>query len=763
MARSKQSHHVVISDSAGGSKIGLKLLHDQNGSLAYTWKLQPEQVWKQRNWWNGALQFYYNPQVPDVYGLADSVWAPTENELSLGPRIQPATFGVRSGGAEPNTTNRFTATGATLATTTTAGKVYNGIYAYEVTGADATDTVDTENLPNSTRYRSRAIRATVYARIPSGAAAITLSIREDGTSTANSGSITLTTTFQRITANVTVGAAINNIVLRITVDSGTSATFEFDELTIEDSSTVANQIFPSFHFMSVSSVDTLVHVTSNAVWTWDETDDYWVIAFWSANAITGARVWDNRMFIGHGTAVAYQYSDAADPTVFTASTLTDTTAQLFAMGRTAFAETYALFQTDTPDVMKVTVNPVNGGTQWGAAIEVGFNDRAITGIYEAFGEVYVGKGDGLYAYATSDYDTNYQGMTNVATGLQYTVGDSNFNRGAFHQGWLYLKVGELGLWRYNQSNWEDISGIIQSPAFTEMAGSITSIGSDGAWLYVVVEDRVAAATTKTSWILMCREHPEGWEVHTLANVVLNAAFGWGTLNNSTSNFVYFAGDVSTQHITYRIWKGNKSTTPRLALNNGLELTGTLITSYLELPQKMTANRLQLTSEALTADLAVTAAYMLDNETSYTNINSTDAQFNTSPAETIAFNSGVSGRRIRLRLTLDSNSLTSSPIVKTFNLYFTRLKEWTLVAYLADNALQLQGVPGGMAAERMIATLDTLRAVAGTSPLQFEDLDGTTQRVFIAEMQEIQFAIKGSTAGVPVYERGLQLVLREAVA
>ena len=374
------------------------------------------------------------------------------------------------------------------------------------------------------------------------------------------------------------------------------------------------------------------------------------------------------------------------------------------------------------------------------------------------------KEDGFYAYATFDYDTNLGGMTNVAQGLQFTSGQSHFNRGAYHAGWFYTIINDGNLWRYDQSAWQDMSGIVDVPAFTELGGNVTSIGSDGQWLYLTVEDRVAAATTKESWILMCREHPEGWEVHTLAKVRMTNAYGWGAQTNTTSRFVYVAGDHSNAQASYRIQVGTKANTPRLASLLGLQLSGTFMTPYLELPQKMTANRLELISESLSANLAVTAAYELDDNTSVTNINSNDSIFNTSPAEVIAFNASVAGRRLRLQLTLDTNAVTTTPVVKGFNLFFERLREWNLVVEIAEGQTALQGVPNALPAEQMLSRLNTLRAAVVGAPLNFEDLDGTARRCIIADMEEVNFATKGIRAGgVPIYTRGVKLTLKEAVA
>lgn len=762
MAKAKQTDFVTLRDSADANKLGIKLLRDESGQLAYGWQLLPEQVWTQNNWWNGGLQFYYEPRLASMYGINDGMWPATQNELSMGPKVEPTPLAVRNGGAERGDTNIWTATGCALASESTASNVHSGRYAFKVSGFDTNDTV-LQTVSNPTRFQGIAARFSCWARIASGSTCTArLNIVESGgasTPTTNGAAVVLTTTYQRLTVNVTIQADSTGVSVQLESTSSTTATIFFDECSYDDAADSTKQIQNPFFEIGSD----LGLVTRRGVWRWDESNDYWAIQKFHATDITGHRVWDDRVFVALGAGTPYQYSDAGDPTTWTESNAADDEAQFFAVGRTAFANTMGMYKTLDPDSLKTTVDPVNSGTAWGAAIEVGTNDRSITGIYENFGQVYVAKEDGLYAYATLDFASNIQGMTNVSQGLEFTAGDTNFSRGDYHNGWFYTVIGELGFVRYNQSKWELLSDVIASPAFTEFGGKVSAIGSDGQRLYLMIEDRATAATSKEAWLFLLKDHPQGWELHPLKKILMNKAYGFGAQNNNTSNFTFVAGDIHTQFVVYRVWWGQKANTPRHALNNALSVAGAFTTSYLDMGQKMTMNRLVLISEDLDSNLTVTAAYEVDAETSFTNINSTDATFNTSPAETIAFNPSVSGRRIRLRFTGASNSESAGPVIKGFELHLDRLKEWRLVGVLTDNAVGLQGIPGGMTSTTMISYLTTLRKSVAQTPLKFEDIDGTTQRVVITDMQEVQFRVSEMRGAQPQFARGLSLTLREAVA
>jgi len=175
------------------------------------------------------------------------------------------------------------------------------------------------------------------------------------------------------------------------------------------------------------------------------------------------------------------------------------------------------------------------------------------------------------------------------------------------------------------------------------------------------------------------------------------------------------------------------------------------------------DKFTLISENLSGTKTVTVAYMVDNETSFTNISSGGAVFNGSPSGTLRFNEGVTGRRIRLRITLATDSSTSAPVVKGFGLHISwrpdRLRRWRILAEVADDVRTLQGVRHALPASRMMAQLGILQREA--NPIQLEDIDGNSYRAHIISMQEAQVQVH-LNGGYPRYNRGVELVLVESL-
>jgi len=61
---------------------------------------------------------------------------------------------------------------------------------------------------------------------------------------------------------------------------------------------------------------------------------------------------------------------------------------------------------------------------------------------------------------------------------------------------------------------------------------------------------------------------------------------------------------------------------------------------------------------------------------------------------------------------------------------------------------------------MLSQLDNLRQ--SRSPLRFEDIDGTEWRASIFDMAETMVRVRENRAGVPQYQRGVQIELVEVI-
>ena len=177
------------------------------------------------------------------------------------------------------------------------------------------------------------------------------------------------------------------------------------------------------------------------------------------------------------------------------------------------------------------------------------------------------------------------------------------------------------------------------------------------------------------------------------------------------------------------------------------------------------NRLTVLSENLSAGVKWTVQYEIDDDVSFTLINTSSSVFDVSPSETISFNTGVTGRRIRLKLTGQATA-SSTPILKGFFLEASwrpgRLKRWQVTCDLEDGQLNLMGVPTALTAQVTLASLKTLEAE--TSPLKFDDIDGTANNVHITNMGErmiVPVLVEAGQGGKARYKRVIDLELTEA--
>ena len=305
-------------------------------------------------------------------------------------------------------------------------------------------------------------------------------------------------------------------------------------------------------------------------------------------------------------------------------------------------------------------------------------------------------------------------------------------------------------------------------SFDELGNRIRAFGTDGQWLYAIVEDLNADSITKESWLLMMKEYATGWVVHTLAKFVFSDAIDIVAHKpaGGTNRFLYINGDVNDRAFSYRIQIPNRTNTPRLATNKDLALDGTLTTPYMDFnrPQvQKAANRYTLLTESLSAGgQTVTVSYEIDDETSFTNINSTNSVFTAGPRETIALNEGVNGRRIRFRLAFSTTDATKTAVVKGAVLDTTwrpqRLKRWNIVAALEDRVMGNTGVPTGLPIGRQLVRLSLLKEEV--SPLRIIDIDGTLHRGHIIDMAETQYKVHPAMAALR-YSRAVRMTLAQA--
>ena len=404
---------------------------------------------------------------------------------------------------------------------------------------------------------------------------------------------------------------------------------------------------------------------------------------------------------------------------------------------------------------------------------MGKDDHVIRNVYNIGGTIAVAKDDGFYRYQ------GFQGnrFTNLKEDAESSQDARNFSRGVMYNGWFFTIQSEVGLVRFQddpstaRAAWQNLSPLLQSPGFSEFGGKVTALGTDGASLYLLVEDLSSVSITKGSWLYKLTEFEDGsWAVHTLSSLTMSDAVDMAVFkpDGATNNFLFLNGEITTDEaFSYRLRLPDRTNIPRLATNPAMALSGTLITPFWDGGRptvNKSFNKFTLQSEKLDGSKTVKIDYQIDDDTDWTAINSTNATFTGSPIGTIQFESGVVGKRIRFRFTLTSDDSEISPVIKGFGLHLSwrpdRLKNWTVVAAVEDNLHRMTGVPNALPAKRMLSQLDNLRQ--SRSPLRFEDIDGTEWRASIFDMSETMVRVRENRAGVPQYQRGVQIELVEVI-
>jgi hypothetical protein len=789
-SKGSRPHHVTLADSDDNNEVHLPVLRDEQDRLLYEWTLAPalapnvlpqdvayaeftpelELTWSQEDWSGGGLQFYHDPTRPNMYGLADKVWTLTPGELSLGYSPKEVSFGVKNGGAQLNATTGWSASGVTLTSVTTAP--HAGPYHFQLASTTANDYIQQDLMADdqaAQTLQGKAIVVDAYVRGASAGGYMRVQIVESGgssTPTTSGTAVQLTTSYQLITAGVTLQGDSTAVNIRIQCSATSSdITVYVDSVNMYGGTAIPNASHCRMQMIGTA----LVCVTDRSLWEFNEDEDYWALQYVAGAAITGFEIFDDQLYLGQGESTAYQYSgvrdyqkDGSDP--WTASNLSGTQNNANRFIKTVNARgKYVLTKTLNDDEVYLADDPLNGGT-WGQAIEVGKDDHDILQVFDVNGKLVVGKEDGLYEYLTIEGNK----FVNIWAGAAATIANDNFTRGIMYGGMFYTIVGETGFWRYNGAAWESLEHIIQSPGFNDLGNRIRAFGTDGQWLHLVVEDLNSDSISKECWLLALKEYAGGgWSVHTLCKFVMSDGIDMMTfrVSGGTNRFLYINGDVNDRAFTHRIQLPNRTNTPRLATNKDLPLSGTFTTSYMDWnrPQVVkAANRFSIISESAAVGQTVTVAYQKDDETSFTNINSSGSVFNASPQQTIALNENVTGRRIRFRVTLTTDDTSKSPVVKAFVLDTTwrpqRLRRWHITAALEDRVAGQYGVPSGIPVNRQLVRLTLLQQ--SNAPLKLRDIDGTTHRCHIIDMRETQYQVHPAASALR-YSRAVQLLLNQA--
>lgn len=791
-----KTSYLVISDNDGNYKTAIVPARGEGGELLYGWELAPpiapsvtadqlgfgqytpdlELVWSQSDWSRGALQFYYKPSEASKYGIADKVWAMTPSEVSLGLQPIPINFMVPNGGLElgalTNWTSSQTDGSDNCVRALATDAPFAGRYHLSVTAMNTNEYVEVPLVAAEVVLaRSKRVDVTVKVRGASAAGGQVKAqiIENDGSgnlTTTTGSAVTLTTSYQSVTTGVTMQSDSATAVLRVlmSADQSSDRSVYIDEMNCQVTASAADGKNAKNLRMAVMG-STLLCATDRALYSFNDTSDYWALSKVFAADITGIEVFDDRVYIGQGSGTAYTFSNDNNLGTWTDAGGSGNKANYFIKTLNA-AGNYAMGKTLNEDDFHLTTDPT-GSPSYGTAIEVGTNDKTINNVYQLDGTIGIGKSDGFYRYMSLEGNR----FVNVYPGAESAADADNFSRGIMYNGWFYTTMSEVGLLRYNGQFWQDLSHLLRSPGFTEFGNRVRAFGTDGKSLYALVESLDTSSISKKMWLYAMREYAGGeWDVHQVCSMPLTDANDIHVFKTSgaSNSHIYVSGELTTgEAYSYRMTLPNQADAPRLAANKDMALSGDLITAYWDGDRPgvdKAFNKLTILSESLSANQTITVYYQVDNDTSWTEIHASDAAFTRSPLETVGFTAGVTGKRIRLKFSFSSNSATGSPILKGFALHTSwrpkRLRRWRIVASLEDDIRMLQGVRHSLPVNRMLSNIGVLRQL--TEPVILDDVDGNSHKAHIVEVAERQYRTRSGSGGTARMSRVIEMVLTEVL-
>ena len=694
MARAGETHHLRLTTSAGGSEAGLVLQRREDGSLEYARTIGPPQKIQQRSYHKGLGKITFDPADSYRYFQSDGCDARFEDAVQPANSLTRTDFVLRNGRFE-SWVSATEATGWTASGGGGGGSwdregtiVDEGSFSGKLTRpAGAPSLAYRQALVNPTFYRG--VLVTVYARMRQNAANKgQIQIGDD----AGNNTSTLSSTvdaFVSLTASRTIDATATFVNIDLNL-AGDTAVCYWDNvfITISGVGGLLDPLRTTFQEFAGSMYMGL----SGGIYQYNVANEVWnAVLLDNTVAFTDLSSYDGALYAARGASNSYKYS--TNGTTWTTSTLVDPGDKATYFERTTnSAGAHALAKAILARSVYFSTNPQNGGS-WSAAYTVGDSDRDITALYGAFDTLYVGREDGLWEYFRYFADgTAADEFKNLTEHFNKFPNANHFARGLYFKGWLYLSLGATGLVRFRPEGagaFEELSNLLSPAGSSDFGNKVNAFGTDGNFLYILADKPVSnTSNDKVSWLLALWERDGKPEVHTLASFASAILGGLYAFNN----VLHIAERVRHGNLAQdvaAIWRMDlpqKHINPRLDVDISLATSGTIITPYYEFPEIVRLIGLKLFSENLSANVSVTVAYQKDNETSFTNINSTDAAFNTSPSEVILFSTQVNARRVRLRLTLATNDGTASgsiPVVTSWELYFRKLFQWNFTAIVDE--------------------------------------------------------------------------------
>jgi hypothetical protein len=213
---------------------------------------------------------------------------------------------------------------------------------------------------------------------------------------------------------------------------------------------------------------------------------------------------------GHGNNPYYMNTSEA----FVESTASDNDAVYF-RACTPTGSASRLYLADTPNQIRYTTDPTNGGVAWSGITYIGESDTNITCLKESGGTLYIGKEDGYYYLDSS--------------GIPHKIGSSikseqNTYNGWGSKGWdgkIYWLTGTPNMWEYDDGDIQNLGPGLFTTNDTAFDGTVQAIAGDSTFLYAAVDNGTKVEILSGRWEIVGGY--TDWRWHPIAEITLSGA------------------------------------------------------------------------------------------------------------------------------------------------------------------------------------------------------------------------------------------------
>jgi hypothetical protein len=805
MPTAGEDYDIVIDDGADSPSTtqGLMVVRDQNGQLDLIEDILPpiqspvprdtisyaqvppdqEIVWSQRSWHNGMGAEYFSSDDPFRYLEARGVDARFANRLTLAPLYERGgpIFADLSLEAWTSTTllrswTETVGSGGSITRETGAANVHEGAASAKMirSGADVSIHQQQEGA-NQLAGEAVVFGAWVKQSAINAVRIVVSDAAGSALSSTNGGTSTETDEWINITASHTLHASTTKVTFKVEVIA--DATVYVDQLyltvgteTGEDQRTALANLNGTAYFNLGPYVFRQSENISASALTKKAGADVTDLAVYGSNIYAA---------LGDGTAYIYSADPTATSPTFTSSNLgsPDERADRFGVAENANGD-LALWKALDTQSLNASISPTNSNGIYSVAYSVGDSDGAFSRIYNFAGALVIAKTNGLWMYRRTMDNVSLDRFVNIIQADVSPRGTSVANSVAYSAGMVFgdsLFVGKpnYGMYRifYVQQGiavWEPFGWLIGGEGNIDTSNYVMAFATDGDWLYILMKDSDLDAGGDAH-VLALRQQSDGrggvrWVAHQILEIpnlqspsssdAPNAdmlVYGRRLLIVGSAADTNDDGDTAKYQSVGQVDLPEDHESPSLASSPALLHKGTFVTSYFDgsFPD-ISKQFLKITmeSESLSSANTVTVEYQVDNQTSWSSVGT----FNTSPSQTVAFPTQTTGKRLRLRLTLETTTLASkpatTPVVNALITHATwsppRLRRWRFSAY-AEDALPLRN---GSTANELGATissnLNTMRDQAANVKIYTDvDTSGVTARIVDKVERYVSVDVEGS--------------------